>query len=211
MKETNITGTSEGALIGNLDSDGKFLPLITTYTGRTFNLLEPEFDIEDIAHALSMTCRFAGHCKLFYSVAEHSVLVSRLMEELKLGDPMVGLMHDAHEAYLSDVPSPFKQLLPDWCALDVQLEEALYAAFELPFPREAGCKDADVIAFFIERAYLWEAGQNEAFNAIKFPHLKTQAEELVEGGRTINCFDPYHAKRQFLKRYDELQKQAGEK
>ena len=112
----------------------KLDPSFTTSTGIVFNILEPEFVLEDIAHALSNTCRFAGHCSEFYSVAEHSVLVSKLMEELDLGDPMIGLMHDGHEAYLSDVPSPLKQLLPDWSALDKELEEKLYNHYHLPFP-----------------------------------------------------------------------------
>lgn len=79
-----------------------------TRTGKKFRPFNPrieDIDIEDIAHALSNICRFNGHVNQFYSVAEHSILVSVLCpDELKLK----GLLHDAAEAYLGDVPSPLK-------------------------------------------------------------------------------------------------------
>lgn len=81
---------------------------IMTHTGKKFRPFSPrieDIDIEDIAHALSNLCRFNGHTSKFYSVAEHSILVSELCpDELKLK----GLLHDAAEAYLGDVPSPLK-------------------------------------------------------------------------------------------------------
>jgi len=82
---------------------------IQTYTGRKFKPTNPSADdvcIEDIAHALSMQCRYTGHVKEFYSVAQHSVLVSYLCDcEYALD----GLLHDASEAYLIDIPRPLKQ------------------------------------------------------------------------------------------------------
>lgn len=100
---------------------------IQTFTGRTFYPLDPrpeEIDIEDIAHALSMQCRFTGHVKKFYSVAEHSVRVSWMIDKLHPPTPehaaatgfphnsaaFWGLMHDASEAYLIDVARPVKYL-----------------------------------------------------------------------------------------------------
>ena len=81
---------------------------IQTYSGRKFFPLAPraaDVRIEDIAHALAMKCRFGGHCRVFYTVAEHSVRVSRRVPpELALW----GLMHDAGEAYLPDVGKPIK-------------------------------------------------------------------------------------------------------
>jgi len=79
---------------------------ITTYTGKRFHYLDPqpeEIDIVDIAHALSLTCRFGGHCKEFYSVAEHSIRVAEIVpKEFQL----LALLHDAGEAYTGDVQSP---------------------------------------------------------------------------------------------------------
>lgn len=81
---------------------------IQTFTGKKFFPLAPEAKdicIEDIAHALSLTCRFGGHCKQFYSVAEHSVRASYFVPR-KFA--LYALLHDAGEAYLPDVVHPIK-------------------------------------------------------------------------------------------------------
>lgn len=85
---------------------------IQTYTGARFYPLEPDADlirIEDIAHSLSMQCRYTGHTARFYSVAEHSLI---LANEFHTGwhYRLVALLHDAAEAYLSDIPRPLKRL-----------------------------------------------------------------------------------------------------
>lgn len=84
-----------------------------TYTGKRFDPLNPDptlIDIEDIAHALSNICRFGGHSSRFYSVAEHSVLVGEALWNLHHDADLAlaGLLHDAAEAYLGDVPRPLK-------------------------------------------------------------------------------------------------------
>lgn len=83
---------------------------VVTYTGKKIyppNIKKQDIDIRDIACSLSNRCRFSGHLKHFYSVAEHSVLVSLLVEpEYALW----GLLHDAAEAYFADIPSPLKKL-----------------------------------------------------------------------------------------------------
>lgn len=82
---------------------------ISTFTGKRFNLINPELDqicIEDIAHALSQLCRWTGHTRRFYSIAEHSVHVSRLCKpEYRLA----GLLHDAPEAYVNNLNRPLKK------------------------------------------------------------------------------------------------------
>lgn len=83
-------------------------PWIQTYSGIRFTPTNPRYEcilIQDIAHALSMQCRFIGHCKEFYSVAQHSVAVSYICNE---EDALWGLLHDASEAYLVDIPKPLK-------------------------------------------------------------------------------------------------------
>lgn len=84
---------------------------IQTFTGKRFFPLDPkteDVDIQDIAHALSLLCRFNGHCNQFYSVAQHSVLVSKLVAP---EHRLAALLHDATEAYLSDIPRPIKHQL----------------------------------------------------------------------------------------------------
>ncbi len=84
---------------------------LQTYTGKQFWPLDPrkkDVCLEDIAHALSLLCRFGGHCREFYSVAQHSVLVAA---HCPVGMRAQGLMHDATEAYLVDVPRPIKKHL----------------------------------------------------------------------------------------------------
>ena len=86
-------------------------PWIQTFTGQKFWLDSPQSEsihIEDIAHSLSMQCRYAGHSKFFYSVAQHSYLATFLCPySLRLAV----LLHDAAEAYLGDVTKPLKQCL----------------------------------------------------------------------------------------------------
>jgi uncharacterized protein len=84
--------------------------MIRTYSGNTFHyedMSSKDVSIEDISHALAHICRFTGHVRVFYSVAEHCVRVAQLCERYQLW----GLLHDAPEAYCSDLPRPFKRLV----------------------------------------------------------------------------------------------------
>jgi hypothetical protein len=100
----------------NLEAKDRWMQ---TFTGRCLDPINMESDdvcIEDIAHALSMQCRFAGHCTDFYSVAEHSVRVSVLLQQERhdaMGC-MLALLHDAAETYLPDIVRPIKP----WVAMN---------------------------------------------------------------------------------------------
>ena len=103
---------------------------MTTYTGKKFHFLNPqqeEIDVRDIAHHLSLLCRFTGACKTFYSVADHSIRVAKILpKELKLA----GLLHDAAEAYINDISRPVKHShkLEE---TEKKLEEAIGKRFEI--------------------------------------------------------------------------------
>lgn len=175
---------------------------IETYTGLPFRMDAPVFRMEDIAHGLSMMCRYNGHTRHFYSVAEHSVIVSLLMQELDLGDPMEGLLHDATEAYMCDMPRPWKALLPDYVALEHKLETELRDNFHLPTAKTFGCKQADHLALFIESWFLMPGRGTEYGDPF---NLRSRAMQLVEKSywRTLNLL-PAEAEAAFLKRYNDL-------
>lgn len=107
---------------------------ITTYTGKHFDPTAPDaslFDIRDIAHALSLTCRGNGHVKTFFSVGQHCINCA-LEAELRGYSPKVVLaclLHDASEAYMSDVPRPFKASLPEYVQAEERLLEMIYEIF----------------------------------------------------------------------------------
>lgn len=136
----------------------KMKPEIRTHSDLYFNYLEPDPDtirIEDIAHGLSNTCRFAGQTK-FYSVAQHSYLVSCILPpELKLQ----GLMHDAAEAYIGDVPKPLKNLLPDFMRIERIVEQAIFKKFGLPLELDDAVKWADLVMLSTEKRDLIVTGQ----------------------------------------------------
>lgn len=104
---------------------------IQTYSGQAVDLLNPDpatILIEDIAHALAHSCRYAGHSKGFYSIAQHSVYVSR---ECSPRNALWGLLHDASEAYLCDIPAPLKQHLPDYRGFERRFERLIAEVFWL--------------------------------------------------------------------------------
>lgn len=126
----------------------------TTASGRRFFVIDPDREsivIDDIAHALAHVCRYGGHCRQFYSVAQHSVHVSKLVpRHLALH----GLMHDASEAYLGDVVRPLKAQLPEYKRIEHQLEQLISERFGI---RPLGAdevkilKAADLVALQTER------------------------------------------------------------
>lgn len=133
-------------------------PYIETVSGKSFHFLEPsddEIDITDIAYALSNMCRYTGHSKRFYSVAEHSIYVAQLLPpELRLA----GLLHDASEAYLGDVSSPLKQLLPEYKEIEKTVEAAIARRFELLYPHDPLIKQMDLQQLCTEAHHLLPSG-----------------------------------------------------
>ncbi|MBI1620122.1 phosphohydrolase [Aquamicrobium zhengzhouense] len=172
---------------------------IQTFTGRQFWPLDPDaadIDIEDIAHALSMQCRFAGHCNRFYSVAEHSFYIARYLESQ--GAPVIvrlwGLLHDATEAYLVDLPRPIKISMPDYREAEGRLMRVIAQCFDLPTDTmPEAVKDAD------RRILSDEAAQNMCTPPAPWSGMR---EPL---GITINCFPQTVAKNLFLSEFQRLE------
>lgn len=108
------------------------MSFILTLSGKKFDYINStidDIDIEDIAGALSNICRFAGHLSEFYSVAQHSVLCSQLVEPEFAFE---ALMHDAAEAYCLDIPAPLKALLPDYRLIETRTDHLIRLKFGLP-------------------------------------------------------------------------------
>lgn len=107
---------------------------ITTFTGKHFDPLEPDMalvDIRDIAHALSLTCRGNGHVKSFFSVAQHCINCALEAEKRGYSPRLIlaCLIHDASEAYMSDVPRPLKRCLDDYCQAEERLLTLIYEKY----------------------------------------------------------------------------------
>jgi hypothetical protein len=162
------------------------------FSGRQFWPLDPrpeEIGIEDVAHALSMLCRFGGHCERFYSVAEHSVLVSHVVPpELAL----VGLLHDATEAYAVDIPRPLKPALSGYKQIEHNLWLAIASRYGLPDGMPDEVKAADNAVLLAEQAQIMKPAP---------------APWCIPGEAapvTILCLPPSVAKTLFLERFAEL-------
>lgn len=145
-------------------------PSIQTVSGNLVHLNDPkvaDIDIGDIAHALSHICRYTGHCREFYSVAQHSVLVSRcLPPHLALW----GLLHDAAEAYIGDVSKPLKLVIEDsYGPIEERMEAVIAERFGLTTPIPAEVKEADLRMLVTEKRDLmaecdWGRGLPEPYD-----------------------------------------------
>lgn len=106
-------------------------------SGAYLDLSDPRpqhIELEDVARGLARTCRFAGHTRRFYSVAEHAVLVADYLEArgASVVAQLCGLHHDDHEAFVGDVTRPLKAMLPDYPALADRVQEAVEQALGIP-------------------------------------------------------------------------------
>jgi uncharacterized protein len=178
----NLTGVKMG-------DRGPYTQLVN---GKPFFVADPrpeEIDIEAIAHALSLLCRYGGHCKAFYSVAQHSVLVS---QNVSPENALWGLLHDAAEGLtLNDMPRGVKSLMPNYYRLEEGIMKAVAKRFNLPWPMPAEVKEADEKLLATEKAQLME-------QSFHWPNLPDPLPI------TIDPWPWESAKAQFLNRFHVL-------
>jgi hypothetical protein len=175
-------------------------PYLQTVSGRWVNPFDPDpeqLDAGDIARALANLCRFGGHARHFYSVAQHSVIVSRLVEERggDVEDAFAALMHDATEAYLGDMPHPIKHRSPlaaAFKAAEEHLEQAIRERFGIK-PDVPDIKRVD-------RALL--ATERRAFSAEDWHWPELDGIEPLD--LDLTAWPPDEAAQAFTERYGEL-------
>ena len=174
-------------------------PYIVTYTGKKICPVSPSIEeicIEDIAHSLSLKCRFGGHTREFYSVAQHSVIVSNFCS-----NPLHGLLHDAGEAYLADVASTVKHLFPTMRYAEEIMMKAILEKYSVEETEETKRTTHSV-----DRALLrveWDVlindvngyGLGVSVDSVQSLHL-----------RLDEFWSPEKAERLFLSRFRELYK-----
>jgi hypothetical protein len=173
---------------------------MVTYTGKLFYPLQPNIDdieIKDIAQALSNCCRYAGHVSSFYSVSQHSVLVSYLCEPQ---NALCGLLHDASEAYLSDIVRPIKytESMEGYRDIEAGLEKAISEKYSLPYPLPKDVKYADDMVLIAEGYQLFKPVPVWVFDRLKAAGLEKPLVTLD------GCWVPAVAKAKFMMRFMEL-------
>ncbi|MEO5377673.1 MAG: phosphohydrolase [Magnetococcus sp. DMHC-6] len=130
---------------------------IQTSSGIQFWPLDPcvqEVNVEDIAHSLALLCRFNGHCRRFYSVAEHCVHVASLLPPSL---QRIALLHDASEAYIADIPMPIKGSLIGYKEIEHRLMQVIGERFGFLWPMPKEVKEADSILLATEKLALMGA------------------------------------------------------
>lgn len=183
---------------------------IGTHSGRKFYPFAPrieDVDIADIAHSLARQCRFNGHCSAFYSVAEHSVNVSAVVPP---PDALWGLLHDAAEAYISDIVRPIKPFLviigrsppdPDiaeklkfFRTVEAEILQVIGRRFGLPWPVPRSIDVADLRMLATERRWLFDDRQPPWGDIENVQPYSIQPQLL----------DPVQAEAKFVCRFREL-------
>lgn len=172
------------------------MSIVRTYTGKNLDLANPDprqICIEDVAHHLAKLDRYNGAGHWSYSVGQHSLLVAEtLPPEYKLQ----GLLHDATEAYLGDVVSPLKAMLPEYRKIEQNVMSAICKSFEITFPRPKIIKRADqaVMAAEMEQVVKWP-------DLAKRPELPPPPKGVV-----IKAMPWQEVKQVFMERFQELKK-----
>lgn len=174
---------------------------ILTHSRQRFDLASDSlrFEIDDIAHALAHVPRFCGHTPRPYSVAQHSVSVFHHLTDHSPEIQVGALLHDLSEAYLCDVPKPFKAMLPDYDKMQdrVMREAAEQFGFEWPVDHAIKCVDHAVLV--AEMEFLFGKGMG------RFAGDGPQGwEEYGEATITRRYWPPKYAKDAFLSIYFSL-------
>ena len=170
-------------------------PWIQTYTGKEMWFLEPApdtIDIIDIAHSLSLKCRYNGHCRQFYSVAEHAILACDLLKNEEPEVQMWGLLHESGEPYISDIPAPVKQYIPGFIEIENRILLSVAIKFKLSFPMPKKIKEIDLALLHAESLEMMVTPSRPW-------DLPVPPADVI-----FHYWDPFVAKEEFLSRFNNL-------
>lgn len=174
----------------------------TLVSGKHFWPLDPraeEIEITDIAHALAHIFRWGGHCRRFYSVAQHSVLVSKFGTTLE--ERRWGLLHDAAEAYIGDMIRPIKHSMPEFQEAERRLIGMIGERFGLTYPWPERVDEADDILLATEAVALMHPITMDS------PLIRARASREIK----IEYWPPVEAKTRFLQAFTDLFLEQKEK
>lgn len=167
---------------------------VQTYSGEPFYPTHPQLasiNIGDIAHSLAMQCRYGGHVRSFYSVAEHCVILSHAVDPV---NAKWALLHDATEAYVGDVVWPLKEKLPAFKAIEDNLMAHICTRFNLDPVQPEQVKEYD------RRIVIDERDQLMVPTRIPWPAL----EGYEPLGVVVNGWSPTEAKAEYIARFRQL-------
>jgi hypothetical protein len=179
-----------------------------TYTGKVvsaINFTEDMIDIKDIAHSLSLQCRFNGHVREFYSVADHSLFVSNIVEvDYKYSSDRsqymtvyAALLHDASEAYLPDIPRPTKYSIKGLKEIENKIQGVIVKHFNIVGPEWSNIHEADELALSTEADQLMIT-QGKGWSGLPIPL-----------NYKFRLMFPKEAEAQFLSRFYWLKEKLG--
>jgi len=184
-----------------MDPNNILDPYMITYSNKHVHYLNPQEDqieIEDIAHHLSLICRFGGACKKHYSVAQHCILLSQIMK-MYFGVRLAfeALMHDAEEAYTQDMVNPLKRILPEFQSVGKRLYKCIASKFGMPSEVNPVIYHWDKALFVAEYRSLMPKGYDPPAHLREFP------QDLWD--MPIHPYgSPEEAEYLFLKRFRDL-------
>ncbi|WP_316160937.1 hypothetical protein [Bradyrhizobium sp. SZCCHNRI20481] len=168
-------------------------PSIRLHSGAWFDFASPhtsDFTVEDIAHGLAHICRYSGQCSRFYSVAEHSLLVSDVAE----GFEFEALLHDAAEAFIGDITRPLKQMLPDFKRIEAAVQNAILKRFGVTSPLPPQIKEADLRVLAAEQRQIMPSGTDGWLSGMS----------ITPAPIVVRHLPPEIAKSMWLERFEAL-------
>lgn len=169
---------------GQKRSKNQWFPLSS---GRVFDFSDPRPEMihfPDIASSLAKIVRFNGHCCDFYSVAQHSCLVSEIIGTDEPHTRLHALLHDAHEAYIGDIISPLKRHLGsvNLKAVESRIDAVIFEAFGLEPPSlelRQRIKHADLVALATERRDLLDWPEETHFQLVEIEDVLPREKPIV--------------------------------